>query len=101
FNYIIAGLSDSAGHHETAFVEHGADIGKHMGAAAKHGAISLGIQRWKADVVEKLAGFDHIGNPPLVAEGLAGDRWIVDKLFANDIAKIFVLGQFILDIVGI
>ena len=86
---------------EAARVEHLAAILEHRRAAADHGAVDGGVELGKADVAEKLAAVDEIREAPLVLEGFARDRRIVDELVAHELAEELVLGQFAGDEIAI
>ncbi len=86
---------------EAALVQHGADVGQHMRAAADHRAVGFGIDLGNADVLAELAAFHELGNAALVAERLARDGRVIDQLFAHHVAEEFVVRQFAFDEVGV
>ena len=69
--------------------------------AADHHAVFIRVERGHTDIIGEGVLLDQIGNPPAIAEWLAGNGWIIDKLFAHVIAQKLVYRQFLLDHFGI
>src|SRR3569832_1935841 len=84
FDHVVAGLTDARRYLEAAPVEQVAGVFEHVGAAADHGAIGRWVERRQADVLEQLAALDQIMQASLIAEGLARDRGIINKLLAHN-----------------
>src|SRR5690606_10126145 len=94
-------LADTGRNNKAAIIEYLAQVGQHGRAAAHHDAVGFRIERGQPDVLGQLAAFDYRGKPAAIAERLARNRRVVNELLAHDVAKILVVGQLVLDVVGI
>src|ERR1700704_5479298 len=88
----MAGLAVTA-FEKTARFKHLAQLFEHARTAAHHDPVVTDIQRRPTDVVEQLFRSDQIGDAAAVAERLAGDGRIIQKLPGQQRAEKLVLPQ--------
>src|ERR1700722_9134147 len=81
---------------ETAFVQNGAQIVEHRGAAAKHHAVVLAIERRQAEILGECVRGDEIGEAAAIAERLARHGRVINELAAHEVTEEFVIRQLAL-----
>src|SRR5882724_3249325 len=78
---------------ETTRLEHLPQLLEHARATAHHDPVGFDLKRRQADIVEQLFGSDQVGDAAAVAERLAGDGRVIQKLFAQQRPEKFVVSQ--------
>src|SRR5688500_15699027 len=102
--HVLPRHTDARRRAEAAVVEDGTEVGKHLRAAAEHGAVVFGIQRRNAEVLGHAPAVQQFGEAPaLVAPGeieaLARHRRVIQQLRRDLPAEEFVVRQFVDDVV--
>src|SRR5690606_9702252 len=102
--HVLARYADARGGGEAAGVEHGAEVGQHLRAAADHGAVVFGVERLQAEVAGHAAAVHQRGEAaalvaPVEAEILARDGGVVEQLLRDLLAQELVPRKLVDDVV--
>ena len=91
---VVAAYACFRGNGQTEIVQNFAGVFQHGRAAAQHGAVVLRVDFGQADVFKQFAAYHQVGQAAVVFVVFAGNDRVVNQFFFNQVAEVFVFGQF-------
>src|SRR5688500_6632744 len=88
--HILSRRTDARCSTEPALVEDAAEVRQHLRAAADHGAVVRGVERFDAQITHHLAAFHQVGQAAAVHELLAAHGGVVTQLLRDRLAEVFM-----------